>query len=280
MLFALGCTAPSSDTGKLGAAPQCAGPSATTAVWVVDTLMFTRIEDGVSDGFDLDGLTSTTGGADGCGRQDQLSPDGSPGIDNAFGELIPALENTEFVSAEALINDTIRTGELMLVPWVDGLDDPVDDACVGVGIGRAVGEPMLGTDGNILAGQTLALDDSQAVSVDGMRLQQATAVGRPVSTSIPVQILDAALDFRLADGAIRIDMLADGHAEGVVAGGINVAEVLGVAREQGIAQEVGDILESLLGVVADLAPGPDGSCTQISVTLSYTATPIYVFDSN
>ena len=76
-----------------------------------------------------------------------------------------------------------------------------------------------------------------------------------------------------------IDMSDDGRAQGVMAGGINVAEVLGVAREQGIAAEVGDILESLLGVVADRAPGPDGSCTQISVTLSYTATPIYVFDS-
>jgi len=278
VLAAIGCAAPSSDSGTQAEASQCAGPGSTTALWVIDTLAFARIEDGVSDGFDLDGLMSTAGGSDGCGRADMVSPDGRPGIDNAFGELIPALENTEFVSAEALVNDTIRTGELMLVPWVDGLDDPTDDDCVGVGIGRAVGEPMLGTDGSFLAGQTLALDAAQSVSVDGMTVQGASAVGRPVTASIPVQVLDAALDFRIIDGAIRIDMLEDGHASGVVAGGINVAEVLGVAREQGIADEVGDILESLLGVVADLAPGPDGECTQISMTLAYTATPIYVFD--
>jgi len=274
----LGCTAPPADTAASSNQAQCAGPSATTALWVIDTLSFARIEDGVSDGFDLDGLTSTANGSDGCGRADQVGSNGSPGIDNAFGELIPALENTEFVAAEALVNDTIRTGELMLVPWVDSLDDADHDDCVGVGIGRAVGEPMLGTDGNFLAGQTLSLDPEQAVSVDGMAVASASAVGRPVTASIPVQVLDAAIDFRIIDGAIRIDMLEDGHAKGVVAGGIDIAEVLALTREQGIAAEVGDILESLLGVVADLAPGPDGECTQISMTLAYTATPIYAFE--
>ena len=31
----------------------------------------------------------------GCNLQDMLHPDGTPGIDNSFGQLLPALEATE-----------------------------------------------------------------------------------------------------------------------------------------------------------------------------------------
>lgn len=279
VLVGVGCSGGSDSASPELDAAVCGAESAQTRHWVIDTLAFGRIDNGVSDGFDLDSVVSEMGGSTGCGRADVVGPDGTQGIDNAFGELIPALENTEFVAAEALINDTIATGELMLVPWVADLDDEADDDCVEMGLARAVGEPMLGTDGAFLAGQTLSLEPALAgPSVGGMTVEDHSAVGRPVTATIPVQIIDAALEFRIIDGAIRLDMHEDGHASGVMAGGIDVDEVLAVATEQGIAQEVGDILGSLLGVVADLAPGEDGECDQISIVLEYEATPVYVFD--
>ena len=103
-------------TPRRAPAPRrCASASAVQKHWVIDSLYFARVEDGISDGFDLDREQSTSGGSTGCGRQDFTSPGGTAGIDNAFGEVLPALENTEFVAAEALINDTIRTGEVMLL---------------------------------------------------------------------------------------------------------------------------------------------------------------------
>lgn len=276
----LGCKAPSEDTLDTAvAAPTCGGADATRMHWVIDSLMFARVQDGVSHGFDLDSLSSTAGGADGCGRADFTSPTGVSGIDNAFGEVIPALENTEFVSAEALINDTIRTGELMLLVSADDVDDPTEDDCVGVRLSRAVGEPMLGTDGSFLAGQTMTIDPTfAAVSLPEMQIAGGSIEGRPVTATLPVQVLNAALEFELIDGGVRLDQHADGTATGVLAGGVDIATLLRVATEEGIAAEVGEILDSVLGIVADLSPQADGTCDQLSVTFEFTATPVYLFD--
>jgi len=280
-LLLVGCTdaAPSADDSATKVA-TCGGDSAKSLHWVIDSLYFARVEDGVSDGFDLDGLTSTAAGSDGCGRADFTGPDGREGIDNAFGEVIPALENTEFVAAEALINDTIRTGELMLLVSMADVDDPMDDDCVELSIGRATGEPMLGTDGTFLAGQTMTRDDSfSGVTFADLSVEAGSVQGRPLTTTIPVQVLNAALEFTVLDGALRLDQHGDGFASGVFGGGIDIATVLAVAQEEGIEQEVGDILESVLYLVADLAPGPDGECEQLSMTFEYTATPVYLFES-
>lgn len=258
----------------------CGGPDAQQMHWVIDSLYFARAEDGVSDGFDLDGVTSTSGGGDGCGRSDFIAADGQPGIDNAFGEVIPALENTEFVSAEALINDTIATGELMLLVSMTDVDDPTDDDCVSVSLGRAMGEPMLGTDGRFLAGQTLMSDPSFAApSLPDLVVEAGSVEGRPISANLPVQVLDAALEFEILDGALRLDQHDDGSASGVFGGGVDIATIMKVATENGVAAEVGDILGSLLYLVADLAPDADGECQQVSINFEYTATPVYLFDS-
>jgi len=280
-LSIVGCSnAIGHDSAEPSSKGTCGGTSAESLMWVVDSLRFARIEDGVSDGFDLDGEVSSTGGPSGCGRDDWTSPAGVAGIDNAFGELIPALENTEFIAAEALINDTIRTGELMLLTGVDNVDDRENDGCVGMQLSRATGTPMLATDGSILAGQTLSSDpDFEPIHLSDLSLEQGSVGGRPVTATLPVQVLDAALEFRLLEGGLRVDQLEDGHARGVLAGGLDIAEVLAIARRQNVADEVGDLLESLLGVVADLAPNAEGECTQLSVTFEYTATPVYLFDA-
>ena len=260
-------------------AATCAGPDARQMHWVIDSLYFARVADGMSDGFDLDGTTSSGSGTDGCGRADFTSPDGVPGIDNAFGEVIPALENTEFVAAEALINDTIKTGELMLLVSMDHVDDAANDDCIDLSLGRATGDPMLGTDEAFLPGQTLARDMSFAEAVVSETfVKDGVATGRPISATIPLQVLDASLQFEVLDGAIRLQQHADGMASGVFAGGLDIATVIYVASNEGIAQELKDILASVLYVVADLAPDENGDCQELSITFEFTATPVYLFD--
>ena len=247
--------------------------------WVVDQVWFTRIEDGVSDGFDLDGDASTVGGSGGCGVADETSPDGVAGVDNAFGKLLPALELTEFVAAEELINSTIRSGELLLLGELTGVDDLENDDCVGMAMRRATGEPLLGTDGEFLAGQTLDLDpDFADVELDEQQLVAGSAAGRPFYLDLPVQVLNASLEFHLEDGGMRIDLHEDGSASGVFAGGLDTAELIAVASEEGIDESVVGVLSGLLAGVADLNPDENGDCQAISVTLSFTATPVYIYE--
>lgn len=262
-----------------GADPgTCDAATGGRQVWVVNSLTFARVDGETSDGFDLDGQVSSLGGPTGCGIGDLTSPSGEAGIDNAFGRLIPALEATEFSAAEPLIDSLIHNGELMILAEVAGMDDPVEDPCVGLALRKAVGEPLLGTDGEMLWGQTLERDAAfEDVEFSGVPLEAGSVRGSPVTFVLPVQILNAAIEFPLRNGAFRVDVHDDGSISGVVAGGLDVAEIVETAEAQGIAEDLKNLLRTALFAAADLEPGADGACTAVSITLAYTAVPVYLF---
>lgn len=276
-----------------GGDPAKSGPPADTAadlrtcdaetggreLWVVNSLTFQRIEDGVSDGFDLDDADSEIGGPTGCGKGDFLGPDGEAGIDNAFGSLLPALEATEFSAAEPLIDSLIHSGELMILAEVAGMDDPVDDECVGLALRRAVGQPLIGTDGEMLWGQTLELDTAFTdVEIEAVPLEGGSVSGGPVAFVLPMAIIDAQIEFPIDDGQVRMDLHEDGSISGIVSGGLNVEKVLEEALNTGIAADLKDLLSTALYAAADLDPDSTGQCQAVSVALKYTAVPVYVFD--
>ena len=138
---------------------------------------------------------------------------------------------------------------------------------------------MLGTDEAFLPGQTLSRDSSfEDAIVSETFVKDGVAMGRPISATIPLQVLDASLEFEVLDGAVRLEQHPDGMASGVFAGGLDIATVIYVASNEGIAQELKDILSSVLYVVADLSPDENGECQQLSVTFEFTATPVYLLD--
>lgn len=247
-------------------------------MWVVNSLTFQRIEGEVSDGFDLDGLSSTTGGPDGCGIGDFTAPDGRTGIDNAFGRLLPALDNSEFAAAEPLINSLIHNGELLILAEVGGVDDPVEDTCVELALRKAVGQPLLGTDGEFLWGQTLDLDTSfEDVVFPEVSLVDGSVSGSPLTFILPIQVLDAYIEFPLRNGAFRVDLQEDGSISGIVAGGLDVAEIVEVAEGEAIGEELKQLLRAALFAAADLEPDAAGDCTAVSITLAFEAVPVFVY---
>jgi hypothetical protein len=257
----------------------CDAETGGRQLWVVNSLTFARVADGVSDGFDLDGQTSEIGGSTGCGKGDFTAPSGAVGVDNAFGSLLPALEATEFSAAEPLIDSLIHSGELMILAEVAGMDDRVDDACVGIALRRAVGEPLVGTDGEMLWGQTLELDTRfDDVEIDAAAIEDGSVSGAPVAFVLPMAIIDAQIEFPITNGAVRMDLHEDGSISGIVAGGLNVEAVLEEALDTGIAADLKALLSTALYAAADLDPDETGACQAVSVSLAYTAVPVYVFD--
>src|SRR5690349_652528 len=88
--------------------PETCATDAEPEALVVREILLGRIEDGVSEGFDLDGVVSEEDGATGCGVGDTVTPEGVPGVDNALARLIPLLELTEAVAVEGLIQNSIN----------------------------------------------------------------------------------------------------------------------------------------------------------------------------
>jgi hypothetical protein len=253
----------------------CEAGGAFDHVVAVQTLLFGREVEGVSDGFDLDDSEST--GAVGCGITDFTSPDGASGVDNAFAYLLPALELTEAAAVESLVQAAIAAGDLMITLELEGLDDPVNDPCVDLVVGRATGVPMVGTDGRILPGQTLDRDLAlPTVRIEGLEVVDGRFEA-PFEIVLPVTIFEVALEFALVDGRIRGTIAPDGTVSGVFGGGVDIEYLLQIAEEENVDSGLAGILETLLGTWADLAPDETGECTQVSITFEYTSTQVFFY---
>jgi hypothetical protein len=253
----------------------CEAGGALDRAVVIQSMWFGRAESGVSDGFDLDGTTTAS-----CGIADFVAPDGATGIDNAFAYLLPALELTEAAAVESLVQAAIDSGELLITLELEGLDDPLDDPCVDLVLGRASGTPMIGTDGRILPGQTL----DRNPDIPSVRIEDVAVVDgvfeAPFEITLPVTIFEIDLEFTLVDGRIRGQVFPDGSVVGAFGGGVDIDYLLSIALEENVDDDLHDILSTLLGAWADLAPDATGECTQVSITFGYRSTDVFFFDDD
>lgn len=272
----LACTAPSDEDSAAAAAVSCT--SGEDYVGVVSALTFSRAEGGVSNGFDLDGVTTPAGGATGCGVADYTSPRGTAGVDNGFALLVPALEMTEAAAVEGLIQDSIHTGELLIAFELTGVDDPTEDACVGFTVERATGSPLLGTDGNLEWHQTLERDPAVApYSLEGLQIHDGYLEASPVVVDLPISVLNVDLVFHIDSAAFGVNWQEDGSFVGTFGGGVDRQTLVDIAYDDGVDAKLGPALEGLLAYASDLDWDGDDVCEQIAITFDFTAIPAFLF---
>lgn len=272
LLVFVGCGGPD--------APDVEGPSTsdgtTTRAAVVDGLFFARdLSPGVSEGFDLDGVVSSPGDPEGCLHADRTSPDGTPGIDNAFAGLIPVLDATEASAIEPLVQGAIAAGDLLVLVELDGLDDPVNDDCVDVTLVRGErATPLLGPDGRLLDGQTFLPVDGARSTVTCVPLVDGVLQAGPFTLDLPIRILDVELALGMRDAQLRLALDPDGSMRGVLGGAVPLEGILVILEEDDLG-DLRDLVEGLILLAADLWPGEAG-CDALSVTFELTATLAFV----
>lgn len=263
----------------LGCGPDTCqnGDEPNVGVW--KKLAFARADGDVSDGFDLDGAVTTEGAASGCGVPDFTDPSGAPGVDNALARILPALDLTEAVAVEGIIQNAIHSGELLFLWELDGLDDPADDDCVDFTLSRGIGAPTLGTDGTLESGQTFDRDPAvPAVTATGLVMTDGVIVASPLEVSIPIQIFDVEIDLVLYDASLRLVRDESGAWTGTLGGGVDYQVLMDVANDENVDDRIAPILEDLLTRNADLAPDETGVCRQLSATFQYESTPAFFFE--
>jgi hypothetical protein len=249
-------------------------------VAVIWSFGFARINsEGRSEGFDLDGEITEAGEGTGCGVADQEGIDGTLGVDNALGSLIPLLEVTEAGAVEAVLEDAIRSGDLLMLVELTELNDPEADACVDLSLLKGLGDPLLSTQNEILPGQTFARDpENPADLLENLPMACGTIEGRPIRLSLPFSALGVELTLDLTDGAIQTTLREDGSMTGVIGAGLDVAYLLEVAHHPNVNPEVALLLAQLLDIHADLDQDGDGICEQISTSLVFEAVQAYLVD--
>lgn len=264
----------------LACAPEEEAPAATgeTVTLVMDTLTFARrADDGTTWGFDLDGRVSDTSDADGCYKADYVTPDGLTGVDSAFSGIVPALEATEASAVEDLIQDSIQNGQLLLLVEVTGVDDPLNDDCVGVQVWRGEGVPMLGTDGQLLDGQTFAVDPAlSSDKVECATLTDGSVLAGPLTLDLPLQVLDVEVSFHVEEVYLRLDLTDEGPGWGYYGGAVPNEDILRIVEEENDLGGIRDLVVTLVEASADLRPQA-GVCTALSIVFEYTARPAFVY---
>jgi hypothetical protein len=265
----------------LGAAACGAGEPAleeATVTVVAQTLEFAReAPRGVSAGFNLDGLVSGTNDGRTCNKEDFAGPAGEEGVDNELARLLPLIDLAGEGALQALVQDAVNEGRLLM--FFEVFEGEAGQARLRVRRGTDV--PLLGTDGFILPGQTLALDHSDPLLGEG----DATWAGGvleagPFPLAVPIVVFSQLYEVNLPQAHLRFEFDEEGNVRsGTVGGGIPVAELVQVLRT---ASNFGPEFEELFGDAVrdagDLARAEDGSCAQMSAALTIQAVPAFVWE--
>ena len=243
-----------------------------TIVGIISSITHARRNDGVVWGLDIDGVNSASSDPTGCYKEDLVDPNGNVGIDNAFSALIPALDSTEAVALESLVQQSINNGNLLLMVEISGVDSWQNDDCVDVSVWRGSGTPLVGTDGKLMTHQSFFKDTEMPNShIEGMKIVDGRLVATPLNVELPVQVLDEKLSFEMSNGGIHIDLTEDGFMSGFFTGAIPINTLTDITTLPDV--NLPEFVQDLVASAADLYPQDDGTCSAISVAFEYTAIP-------
>ena len=274
----LGCS-PSEDKAAKDVDDRACDEVEMTQVAVIREMWFARPDGAASNGVNLDGMQSTSGGPNGCGVMDYEDPEtGQSGIDNAFGAFLPILEQTEGAALEIYIQDLINSGEIIVMIEMEDVDDEDDDACVNVNLMRTAGAPTLGTDGLVASHQTFQLDPEQPTSrVEGASIVDSRMTATPMEFSMPFQIFDIHHTFNLQESTLRFDQGRHEKHSGILAGGVDIQEIISLVDGR-TDIDIGPLIIGFVEGQADLWPDKNGQCQGISIVFEFTATPAFIYE--
>ncbi|MFT5353858.1 MAG: hypothetical protein ACI9KE_001058 [Polyangiales bacterium] len=243
-----------------------------------------EVEDGpdISVGVDLDGVDTQMPEEGACFQADFVSPDGRRGVDNAFAFLFELVESFfQEGTVEGIIQGTINEGRLLMMFGVTGVDDWENDESVVLEVFLGDGRPDIGGDGFIVSGQTFDRDlESETIFVSASIVNGALET-EAFELTMPMAFFNVFFDLRLHGAKIRAEVSPDGEWRGVVAGAIDGQDVVDLAVQADMMQEiqVSGILENLLPNWVDLGyDASAGTCSQLSATLVFESTRTFVFD--
>jgi hypothetical protein len=275
LLMSLSCaTVHSEDSAIESTFQSCTDGDNITLV--ISTFNYARREDGIVWGFNLDEHITESDDEEGCYKEDLIDPYGNEGVDNAFSGLIPALESTEAIALESLIQASINSGELLLIIEINGIQDWQNDECVSVGIYRGRGIPLVGTEGTLLDGQTFERAyDLPYSTITNIEITDGKLDALPLSIELPVQVLDEFLELEMNDGGLHIELDSSGGAFGFFGGAIPIQILNNIVSLPDV--NLPEAVITLLGAAADLFPDEGGTCQSISMAFEYAAIPAHFY---
>ena len=279
------CTSMTTTTDTLGASDvgldAVEEPGPQTLLVILDTFVFQAEESpGVAIGFNLDDRISEEGDPDTCGKADQTSPDGEPGIDNQLAKVVPLFELFGVGAVLNYVQNAIEGGGLLLMLEIQDVDDYENDEEVVIVLRAGYGIPLLGTDGRLLAGQTFHLhEDSPDVFIENAHISDSILKAGPFDAQIPFVILGMSYQITFHEAQIRARLTDEGWLEeGVMGGGVSYQDLYAIGEIA--AADDASVLTAIQGLfqgMGDLAQDANGDCQQVSTAVSISAVNAFFY---
>lgn len=250
-----------------------------TETTVMQWLNFGREEErGVTIGFDLDGAVTTSRDRLGCAQDDFTSPEGEPGIDNNLALLLPLLDLAAENAVQSLLLNSLNEGKLLV--FVERTLQA--DGSYEIRFRRGEDSPLLGTNGRLLPGQTLALHpDPQLGGAESATREGDVFEAHGFDVRLPAVVFATLYVLELKNARLRFELAPDGSIEkGLLGGGIELEQIFEVIRTADSMLNPENSIEALVGEAlrdfADLAVR-EGRCQQLSAAIEFEAVPAFVF---
>lgn len=222
------------------------------------------VEDGISAGFNLDGLITADEGS-GCGGSDATASDGTPGIDNGVGQLWADFYEVLGEPLQSLFEESVsRGGEIPVLAFPADRPPRFSTA--------RLNSAQVDFDGLLAGYQTFDVEQP-GWQIDLVRTDNELVFG-PASVEVQVEGFNVSTPVPIEQfqGALRRG--TDGIWRGIVAGSFGVAAIPEVFGEI-TSLSRGEALVDALRRAADL-PASIGTCDRISFAAEVEAVEGFV----
>lgn len=243
----------------------------------------------VAPGFDLDGVASTRAapGANACAHDDLASPAGEGGIDNQLWSVVGCIKGyARGNTIDEFARANIREGQRTILVRLAGVDDPVNDDRVELGIFSSPDPVPLDAQGAIMDRASLSItSDSRHWNVTPARIVDGLVEAGPFDLRLDFKGQFLKAEYVLRDARVRLELGQDGGLRGLVGGYWDVEQFYDIYARQASrlgAFTVGFRCPGMYGAVkrqADAYPDPKtGECTAISTAFRMVGIPAFVID--
>jgi len=233
----------------------------------------------ISPGLDIDGRVSNRADDMGCNKIDFVNEDGTEGIDNNFSFLFEAVEGLfEAGTVEALIQEAVREGRLLLMFRLEGVDSLENDEEVTLRLFSGSGDPA-DQGGLIVSDQTFDIKEGAPVSVASGSIVDGVLEAGPVEVTVPVAILNVFFDLTVTNATVRGRVDEAGDWELTIGGGVPTEVIFEVAAMADAMQgdQISPLLEAFIPMWVDLEPNAEGECEAISANLLLRTTNAFLY---
>lgn len=226
---------------------------------------------GHSPGFHLAGADT---GA--CPSSGLTNPVTNTPVDNQVANVLPVLESYVGSALPTYIQTAVNDGGLYLVYEIVG--DPASDKTVDLVLHQGKGMPILGTDGYLLADQTVEIESAPPLGIcKGATISDGTLSCGPFTLMINIGVFQNVYALTFLETQMTMTLPTDGSDSQIVMGGaVTVANIQAIAAEAGgAAGDLGPVVDNVVPSLADVLDPVTHACDRISGVLMITARSVF-----